>query len=85
MTQIEAVYDNGVFRPLQPVDCPERQKVTVTIPDDAGAFDQVQFAIAPDRWQALCEALDAPPRAIPALRKLLTDEGVFDGPAAAAG
>ncbi|HXG09054.1 MAG TPA: antitoxin family protein [Gemmataceae bacterium] len=29
--QVEAVYENGVFRPLQPVDLPEHQRVTVTV------------------------------------------------------
>jgi len=29
--QLEAVYENGVFRPLQPVQLPERQHVIVTI------------------------------------------------------
>lgn len=29
--QLEAIYENGVFRPLQSVDLPEHQLVTVTI------------------------------------------------------
>jgi predicted DNA-binding antitoxin AbrB/MazE fold protein len=29
--QLEAVYENGVFRPLQPVPLPAHQRVTVTI------------------------------------------------------
>jgi predicted DNA-binding antitoxin AbrB/MazE fold protein len=33
-TQLEAVYENGVFRPLQPVQLPEHQRVTVTINGD---------------------------------------------------
>lgn len=41
--------------------------------------DQVHFALPAGRWKAFCAALDAPPRAIPALRQLLTGEGVFDG------
>ena len=40
--------------------------------------DQAQFALPPDRWEAFCEALDAPPRKLPSLRKLLTEPGVFD-------
>jgi uncharacterized protein (DUF1778 family) len=39
--------------------------------------DQVQFALPPDRWQAFCDALDAPPRQVPALRKLLVEASVF--------
>jgi uncharacterized protein (DUF1778 family) len=40
--------------------------------------EQVHFALPPDRWQAFCAALDAPPRDIPALRNLLTEPGIFD-------
>jgi hypothetical protein len=42
--------------------------------------DQIHFLLPPGRWQAFCQALDAPPRVIPALRALLTAKGVFDGP-----
>ncbi|MDA2923344.1 antitoxin family protein [Acidobacteria bacterium AH-259-L09] len=28
---VEAVYENGVLRPLEPIDLPEHQRVTVTI------------------------------------------------------
>jgi predicted DNA-binding antitoxin AbrB/MazE fold protein len=79
--QLEAVYENGVFRPLQPVELSEHQRVTVTIdaeaPGSAG-IDQAHFALCAERWQAFCEALDAPPRDIPALRKLLTEASLFD-------
>jgi uncharacterized protein (DUF1778 family) len=40
--------------------------------------DQVHFALSPERWKAFCEALDAPPRNIPALRDLLNRPSVFD-------
>jgi len=76
-THLEALYENGVFRPLQPVQLPEHRRVTVTIDEDAeidSAFAyQAHFALPPDRWQAFCEALDAPPKDIPALRELLTE------------
>ena len=32
MTQIEAVYEAGIFRPLEPVQLPERTRVTVALP-----------------------------------------------------
>ncbi len=77
--QVKAIYEHGVFRPLDAVDLPERQEVTVTIHDaDAGA-EQVLFVLPADRWHAFCEALDAPAREIPALRKLLTEASVLDG------
>lgn len=81
-THLEAVYENGVFRPLQPVHLPEHRRVTVTIDEETEvaltSTDQMHFVLPPDRWQAFCEALDAPPRDIPALRKLLTEESLFD-------
>ncbi|HTU92225.1 MAG TPA: antitoxin AF2212-like protein [Gemmataceae bacterium] len=82
-THLEAIYENGVFRPLQPVQLPEHRRVTVTIDEDteidSASADQAHFTLPPDRWQAFCEALDAPPKDIPALRKLLTEGNLFDG------
>jgi uncharacterized protein (DUF1778 family) len=40
--------------------------------------DQVQFRLPPKQWREFCEALDAPPKRIPALRRLLTKPGLFD-------
>ncbi|MBI1831739.1 MAG: DUF104 domain-containing protein [Planctomycetes bacterium] len=81
--QVKAIYENGVFRPLQMVQLPEKQEVTVTIDghgaDSIDSGDQVLFALTPERWQAFCDALDAAPRDIPALRKLLTEASLFDG------
>ncbi len=31
--QIEMIFDNGVFRPLQPVNLPDQQRVTLHLPD----------------------------------------------------
>ena len=87
-THVEAVYENGVFRPLHPVELPEHRRVTVTIDEQADAgpdtTDQVHFTLTAERWQAFCAALDAPPRDIPALRKLLTEESVLDDDGTAA-
>lgn len=41
--------------------------------------DQVHFELSPERWGAFCAALDAPPKEVPALRRLLTEKSVFDG------
>lgn len=46
--------------------------------------ERVQFVLPPDRWQAFCQALDAPPRVRPALKKLLTEASVFDDAGATA-
>ena len=40
--------------------------------------DQVHFYLSPEKWEEFCAALDAPPKDIPALRKLLTQPSVFD-------
>ncbi len=82
-TRVEAVFENGVFRPLRAVRLGEHQQVTLTI-DPADPADQTAFTLGPDDWQAFCAALDGPPREIPTLRRLLTEPGVFDaGPAPA--
>jgi Protein of unknown function DUF104/Protein of unknown function (DUF1778) len=82
-THVDAVFENGVFRPLQPVQLPEHLRVTVsfaTEATDANAQPEtVHFVLPPDRWQAFCDALDAPPRDIPALRRLLQGATLFDG------
>src|SRR5271155_804774 len=41
--------------------------------------EQVDIVMPPAEWDAFCKALDAPPRQIPALKKLLTEASVFDG------
>jgi uncharacterized protein (DUF1778 family) len=41
--------------------------------------EQTQFRLSEDKWREFCEALDAPPKDIPELRKLLTEPSVFDG------
>jgi uncharacterized protein (DUF1778 family) len=46
--------------------------------------EQLDIVLTPAEWQSFCKALDAPPREIPALKKLLTEAGVFDGPGKAA-
>jgi len=40
--------------------------------------EQVDIVMSPAEWQAFRKALDAPPRAIPALKRLLTQASVFD-------
>ena len=79
--QVKAIFENGLLRPLRAVRLAEKQEVTVTIDDDSAPQDSAQFVLPPDRWQAFCDALDAPPREIPALRKLLTEASVLDGKA----
>lgn len=47
--------------------------------------EQTEVVMPAKQWEAFCKALDAPPRAIPALRKLLNQPSVFDGQGRAAG
>jgi uncharacterized protein (DUF1778 family) len=42
--------------------------------------EQTDVVMSPAEWQTFCKALDAPPRAIPALQKLFREASVFDGP-----
>jgi uncharacterized protein (DUF1778 family) len=46
--------------------------------------EQVDIVMPPAAWEAFCRALDAPPRPIPALKKLLTEASIFDGQGQAA-
>jgi predicted DNA-binding antitoxin AbrB/MazE fold protein len=81
-TQLHAVYENGVLRPLQPLDLAERQRVLITISPDSEhaveAVDQTRFELSAERWEAFCALLDQPPRDIPELRALLTEPSILD-------
>lgn len=74
--QIEAVFENGVFRPTRAVPFHDRQKVRLTI--DAEGIDSATYYLEDDVWTAFCNVLDAPSRGIPQLQRLLVDPGVFD-------
>jgi predicted DNA-binding antitoxin AbrB/MazE fold protein len=52
---IEAVYENGVFRPLEPVLLPEGEHVHVTVPDLPVAWQQ-RLAVL-DAFEAACTEL----------------------------
>ncbi len=41
--------------------------------------DDSNFSLDDNQWKQFVAALDAPPRSIPALRKLLTEPSVFNG------
>jgi uncharacterized protein (DUF1778 family) len=41
--------------------------------------NQAHFYLSPEKWHEFCALLDAPPRELPELRRLLTEPGVFDG------
>jgi predicted DNA-binding antitoxin AbrB/MazE fold protein len=52
---IEAVYENGVFRPLEPVLLPEGKHVHVTVPDLPAARQQRLAAL--NEFEAVCTEL----------------------------
>ena len=37
---VEAIYEHGVFRPLEPVDLPEHQRVQLTVADEEEWLDR---------------------------------------------
>jgi uncharacterized protein (DUF1778 family) len=41
--------------------------------------DRTRFGLDADRWKAFLQALDAPPRELPRLRRLLREPSVFEG------
>ena len=45
---------------------------------DETLADRTRFVLDADRWKAFMEALDAPPRAIPRLSRLLKEPSVFE-------
>ena len=44
--QVDAVYENGVLKPLQPLDLVENERVLVTVVKPASASDSPQLDIA---------------------------------------
>ncbi|MDX2175036.1 MAG: antitoxin family protein [Candidatus Sumerlaeia bacterium] len=55
---IQAIYENGVFRPTEPVDLPEHSPVTLQAEVDTQALDREREANAAI-WSVLSRAVDA--------------------------
>ena len=47
---IQAVYENGVLNPLEPLQLGERQQVTVTISDRIDVPPNHPLLVSPDEW-----------------------------------
>jgi predicted DNA-binding antitoxin AbrB/MazE fold protein len=47
---VQAVYEQGVLRPLEPIALEERQEVTVTISDQANAPRHHSLLVSPEEW-----------------------------------
>ena len=53
MTQIEAIYEQGVFRPLESVALPEHQRVQLNVEVESRATDQAEAEIARRQCDAI--------------------------------
>jgi uncharacterized protein (DUF1778 family) len=40
--------------------------------------DKTQFILSPEKWEEFCDALDAPPKSIPALKELFNKPSSFN-------
>ena len=68
---IEAVYENGVFRPLEPVVLPEGERVQVRMPEQfpalqarltaLDAFDAMDEELTEEQWRMFEEAAQRRP------------------------
>jgi predicted DNA-binding antitoxin AbrB/MazE fold protein len=68
---IEAVYENGVFRPLEPVTLPEGKRVHVTVPEETAeiqrrlaaldAFEAAFEDLTEEQWRLFDEAVQRRP------------------------
>ena len=59
MKHIEAIYEEGVLRPLEPLELEEHQRVTITIRENGDALDDVDDA-AFRQWCAQEAGEDVP-------------------------
>ena len=51
--QLDVIYENGVCRPLEPVDVPEHQRMTRTIPEASMMpAEEALFDTEYERWAA---------------------------------
>jgi uncharacterized protein (DUF1778 family) len=51
---------------------------TPTAHDDETLADRRTFTLGPAQWKAFIAALDAPPRPLPRLERLMKEPGFFD-------
>ena len=68
---IEAIYENGVFRPLEPVTLPEGEHVEVCVPEVSPtpherlealeAFEAMREELTEEQWKAFEEAVQRHP------------------------
>jgi predicted DNA-binding antitoxin AbrB/MazE fold protein len=59
---VEAIYEDGVFRPLEPVVLPEHQRVQVTVADEDEWLDRDYIQWAASQVQETVSLDDVPRR-----------------------
>lgn len=47
---------------------------------DEALADRQRFSLSPENWKKFLAALDAPPRDLPRMKRLMTEPGFFDAP-----
>jgi len=45
---------------------------------DQSLADRTHFVLSAERWQNFCDRLDAPPKELPGLRRLLNEASVLE-------
>ena len=73
---IQAVYEGGVLRPLEPLPLEERQEVSVTISDEANIARDHPLLVSPEEWAEAARdgiRLDEVRRALSTIRSSLSD------------
>jgi predicted DNA-binding antitoxin AbrB/MazE fold protein len=73
---VQAVYEDGVLRPLEPVQLEERQEVTVTISDEGNIPRDHPLLASSEEWAAAAQdpiSLDEVRRALAAIRGSLSE------------
>jgi hypothetical protein len=79
-TTVQAVYEGGVLRPLQPVPFQDRQEVTVTISDEGNIPGDRPLLVPPEEWASAAAddvALEEVRRALSTIRGSLS-EAIID-------
>jgi predicted DNA-binding antitoxin AbrB/MazE fold protein len=74
---VEAIYENGVFRPLEPVDLPEHQRVQVTVADEDDWLDRDYIQWAANQVQETV-SLDAVRKALAKIPGSLTADFIAE-------
>jgi len=73
---VQAVYENGVLHPLEPLPLGERQRVTVTISDSIGIPPNHPLLVSPEEWSDAARddiSLDEVRRALSTIRGSLSE------------